>query len=126
MTEIPIRKDDSMEHAIPSQWRPVIKGIVDALRHNTSFRGEVGILIKELPSSEYERIFRNIQSYGGSLAELPEETWSTSICQWQDGYWELLVDLFTNEDDLSDLALFLKVEEGRDRYIFTIQSVHVP
>jgi len=126
MTEIPIRKDDGMEHAIPSQWRPIIKGIVDALRHNTSFREEAGILIKELPSSEYEGIFRNIRSYGGSLAELPEDTWSTSVCQWQDGYWELLVDLFTNEEGLSDLALFLKVEEERDRYIFTVQSVHVP
>jgi len=73
-----------------------------------------------------DQIAENLKSYGGRLARLPEETWATSVCQWQIGYWEVLVDLFTEEDGAADLVLSARVQENGARYAFEILLVYVP
>jgi len=42
------------------------------------------------------------------------------------GYWDALVDLFTEEEGRSDLVLSLHVREGGGEYLFEVMSVHVP
>jgi len=41
-------------------------------------------------------------------------------------YWEVLVDLYTVNENASDLVLFARVYEEDQRYCFEIESVHVP
>lgn len=50
----------------------------------------------------------------------------TSVCQWVGGYWDVLIDLYTVEESVSDLALSVRVYETAAGYEFDIQSVHVP
>lgn len=69
---------------------------------------------------------RNVDAYGARLASLPEEAWNTSVCQWMVGYWDVLVDLFTIDEGLSDLVLAVRVYEDGVGYSFKIQSVYVP
>lgn len=68
----------------------------------------------------------NIESYGASLIDLPDEAWGTSVCQWTGHHWDVMVDLFTQEEGLSDLVMFVRVGDDGGVYSFTIDSVHVP
>ncbi len=72
------------------------------------------------------RMADSIADYGAHLVELPEACWASSVCQWMGGYWDVLVDLFTEEEGRSDLVLSLRVREGGGEYLFEVMSVHVP
>ena len=61
-----------------------------------------------------------------TLAGLPEEVWLTSACQWMREYWDVLVDLYTVEEGVSELALALRVFENGSSCEFQVQSVRVP
>jgi hypothetical protein len=110
---------------VPADWVPELSRIVEAIRHNCleGYRSElvrpVGI---ELASS----IQSNIRRYGAKLGSLPPETWHTSACQWMGGYWDVLVDLYTEEKELSDLVLSVRVRERVNGVEFDIKSVYVP
>lgn len=68
----------------------------------------------------------NIQEYGISLAPLPEDTLSTSVCQWYGEYWDVMVDLYSTDEGTSDLILQVRIYEGEEEYIFDVLSVYVP
>eukprot|EP01037_Dinobryon_pediforme_P020035 gene20034-20565_t len=77
-----------------------------------------------ISGNEAERLRRNISAYGAHLSELPERAWQTSVCRWMEGYWDVLVDLFTEEEGESDLVLFIKVYEREGSYRFNVESIH--
>jgi hypothetical protein len=58
-----------------------------------------------------EQIRRYLADYGCTLVELPEDTWQTSVSQWMETHWEVLVDLWTAEEGRSDLVLAGRVVE---------------
>ena len=57
---------------------------------------------------------------------LPEETWNSSVCMWYGDHWDVLVDLWTQEEGPSDLVLSATVSEKEMVFVFAIQLVHVP
>jgi len=61
-----------------------------------------------------------------TLAELPDETWATSVSQWMGTHWEVLVDLWTVESGKSDLVLDARVFEQETGFRIEIHSVYVP
>ncbi|MCE9575998.1 MAG: hypothetical protein K8W52_22795 [Deltaproteobacteria bacterium] len=67
-----------------------------------------------------------VEDYGETLAELPEETWRSSVSQWMGNHWEVLVDLWTLESGRSDLVLHLLVREDADGFRFEIHLLYVP
>ena len=80
-----------------------------------------------LPKKTQKRIHEYIEYYGATLIDLPEETWDTSVCLWMEGYWDVLIDLFTLEEGASDLVLAARVyEESNQMYIYEIDSIYVP
>lgn len=129
MTEhVPVIKCEDQELPVPTEWRKPLAHIVECLAS-----GEFSKL-PSLPAVTLwtEEVCRNIESYvrdyGCKLTSLPEESWRTSIYLWMEsgGYWEVLVDLFTVEEECSDLVLFVRVYPREGSYVFQIQSVHVP
>lgn len=81
-----------------------------------------------LPISEEdaEAIADNIYDYGAQLISLPDAAWQTSVCQWQDGHWVVLVDLFTEDEGASDLVLHVRVYENGSAFVFEVHLVYVP
>ena len=119
-------KYEDGERPVPDQWRNTFSQIVEAFVSG-DFRIERSINGVKPPSSEEATMMAdNIDHYGGKLTRLPQESWDTSICRWMEGYWEVVVDLFTERDGLSDLVLFARVYERDHTYEFEIESVHVP
>jgi hypothetical protein len=72
------------------------------------------------------RILRNVAQYGETLVELPDDTWRTSVSQWMELYWEVIVDLWTSESGGSDLVMHVKVCEAVDAFRFELHDVYVP
>jgi hypothetical protein len=123
---VAVEEDPDSQKQIPSVWRGTLSAIVDAIREG-DFQLARGIPgVPALPEGDARMIKENIEDYGATLVRLPEETWNTSACQWMEGYWDVLVDLFTEEEGESDLVLSVRVRESDVDFSFDVLSVHVP
>jgi len=119
----PVLKDGANEHPVPSAWRPTIERIVASLAAD-ELPCVPGVMPMTTELLEY--ISLNVECYGVRLVSLPEETWQSSVCQWMIDYWQVLVDLYSEEEGRSDLVLFLRVYEREGSYEMEVTSVHVP
>lgn len=93
-------KDAEQEHPVPTAWRNTLARIVDCF----------------------------VQGDFTLTEGVSDAAWETSISSWQDGYWDVLVDLFTT-NGASDLALNVRVKEdpvGPEAYQFDVHFVYVP
>lgn len=119
-------KDQDKAHPIATAWRPAFREIVGAfVRRDYSLRRPVQS-VEPVPVGTADQVKNYVASHGETLCELPDETWRTSVSQWMEGYWDVLVDLWTVESGRSDLVLFARVREVGDGFRIEIESVHVP
>lgn len=119
-------KDEHAAHPIADAWRPAFKEIIKAFVEG-DFALHRGLqFVMPVSSSTVHQVKTYIAGYGETLAELPDETWETSIAQWMGTHWDVLVDLWTVESGGSDLALSARVFEDRGGFRIEIDSVHVP
>ena len=119
-------KDEENEHPVADTWRPMIQDIVKALAE-----GDYG-LVRGIPSvapplaTTAAQMRTYVADFGETLAELPDETWNTSVSQWIGTHWDVLVDLWTLESGRSDLTLSLRVYEAEAGFKIVIDSLHIP
>jgi hypothetical protein len=123
---VPVRKDETAQHPVATVWRPVLEDIVRAF-----VQGDYELSLR--PSSVMpvrthvgQQIREYISDDGRTLVELPDEAWSTSVCQWMETHWEVLVDLWTLESGESDLVLSVRVFESDDGFVTEVGPVYVP
>jgi hypothetical protein len=122
----PIVKDADRQTPVPDAWRPTLTAIVEAFCEG-DFELARGIQdVSPIAPEDVERIAENIEDYGDELASLPEESWQTSACQWMDGYWHVLVDLYTVDEGASDLVLDVRAREHGAGFVFEVYFVYVP
>ncbi|CAN7716334.1 hypothetical protein LJR039_006021 [Pseudorhodoferax sp. LjRoot39] len=119
-------KDEKNQRPIPTEWRGPFKKMVDLIRVNRFEEFPLIEGVSPVPFEISSAITKNIKNYGVALAELPEESWLTSACQWMEGYWDAMIDLFSIEEGASDLVLSVRVYENNKSYSYHLQSVHVP
>lgn len=126
MDEIRVEKNEEEELPIPHLWRPTFKAIVSALV-KSDYRLSAGVKnVSPVSENTAEQIKEYIEEYGEGLVELPNETWETSVYICYGSYWNVLIDLFTKDEGLSDLVLNAEVREVKGEYITDIQLVYVP
>ena len=117
---------DDAEHPVPEPWRAKFAEIAAALAAGDfqlcKFRVEG---VEPVDQDTADHIAANVAAYGDRLAPLDEATWHRSIYHWAGGCWEVLVDLSTVSEPVSDLTLHAKVYEA-DCSRLKIDSVHVP
>jgi hypothetical protein len=123
---IDVLKDPSGQQPIPTVWRETLAAIVERIRHgDREFQsGPPNVTNRNDNVSRYME--ESLTAYGATLTALPESTWQTSVCQWMDGFWEVYVDLYTEQEGRSDLVLFLLVRESGLGFVFEIQGIYVP
>lgn len=120
-----LKKDDA-EHPIPQPWRSTFRQIANAfVAGDFQLRDHpIDDVVPLLPATA-RYIADNIAAYGAALAPLNDSTWDQSVYRWMDGHWQMLVDLSTEAEPVSDLTLHAKLYEG-DGLRLEIDSVHVP
>lgn len=123
MNEAIAPKDGENEIAAPQAWRPMLAAIVDALiQGGEPSLPQVTLQAPDVWASAQE----SIRAYGAHLKRLPDESWSSSVCIWCGDFWNVLVDLYTEEEVRSDLVLQAHVYEVGDGYRYEVVLVCVP
>ena len=126
MSKVAVEKNEEEEGPIPHLWRPIFKDIVKAFV-NKDYNLSSGIKnVNTVSKSTAKQIKEYIEDYGEELIELPEETWESSVYICYGDYWNILIDLFTKGEGLSDLALNAEVIEKDNNYVVDINLVYVP
>ena len=121
-----LQKDDA-EHAVPEPLRSTFRRIADAfVAGDFQLRDHPIDGVRPVDPATAKRIADSISAYGETLAPLNEETWDRSIYRWMDGYWQVLVDLTTNTEPVSDLTLHAKLRETGDEVTLVVEAVYVP
>lgn len=120
------QEDDMNEHPVPVEWRATFCEIVMRFV-NGDYRLAAGIT-SVLPVTEATatQIADYIDEYGETLVPLSEATWNSSVAQWMGDRWDVLVDLCTESEGLSDLVLHAVVREVETGYSYEVHLVYVP
>lgn len=127
MTFVSLTYDTENEQPVPTLWRETLNAIVDAICSDDPASSigaleNVSIGDQTLEISAYQ-----MKWYPASKVSVGVETWNRSICMWNSGYWDVLVDLFVDDDPvLSDLVLSAKVTPVAEGFHFEIEFVYVP
>lgn len=112
---------------VPGGWRPTLKAVVAAFAAG-DYELSAGIEGVERPTAATAAQIRDyIADYGGTLDELPEASWQTSL--WQRATPDsgnIIVDLWTVESGRSDMVLDVSVDIVAGSPKFTVHSVYVP
>ncbi|GAA3914053.1 DUF7668 domain-containing protein [Luteimonas lutimaris] len=117
---------DEVQRPIPTTWRHMFREIVAALVA-ADYRLEAQIPGVEPVSIETATQIRDyLSEYGATLVELPEATWESSVCIWTGSHWDVIVDLWTQEEGRSDLILHAQVVETQSGISVTVHLVYVP
>jgi len=118
---------DNAEHSIPEPLRSTFRQIADAfVAGDFQLRNQPISGVRPVETDTAEWIAGNILAYGETLAPLNDETWDRSIYRWMDGYWEMLVDLTTTSEPVSDLTIHAKLYETGDDAALVVEGVYVP
>ncbi len=126
MNEIVVEKNEEDELPIPHIWRPIFMAIVNAFVKK-DYNLSAGIKnINLVSNNTAEQIKEYIEDYGEELIELPEETWDSSVYICYGDYWNVLIDLYTKGEGISDLVLNAEVRKVNNDFVFNINLVYVP
>lgn len=126
MDEVSVHKDEDNQLPIPTLWRPIFKEIVSALARKDYFLSNKPSFTAPVSQKTADYISEYIEDYGESLTDLPDDTWDSSFCLWMGDKWDVLIDLWTEGEGRSDLALKAEVEEAGSEYLVTVEMVYVP
>ena len=123
MNDGAVSKGGEVEVPVPTAWRPTLVAIVDALvKEEELLLPKVTLQAQETWKDAQE----SVRAYGANLKSLPEESWDSSVCIWYGDFWDVLIDLYTEEEGRSNLVLQLHVYEVDDGYRYEIVLVYVP
>jgi hypothetical protein len=115
------------QQPIPEQWRPVFRSIVSAMILGDFVLESADPRVKGLTEEEATCIEDAIADYGDiHLMQLPDECWDSSVAMWQQGYWQTIVDLWSEEEGRIDLVLETEISESNGDFVFVVYSVYVP
>ena len=119
-------KDEENELPIAEAWRPTIEQVVRRFAEGDYALDEAVAGVAPVSTETAKQIREYVEDYGATLVALDPETWESSVSLWMGDKWEVLVDLWTEEEGLSDLVLHLYVREDGPGYRFEVYLVYVP
>lgn len=119
-------KDEDAAHPIAGSWRPIFLEVVKAFAKGDFelSQGVPGVELVDPGIASQNREY--VREYGEVLVELPKETWDTSCAQWMGSFWEVLIDLYTENEGSSDLVLTGRMNELNGKPQFTVGLIYVP
>lgn len=126
MSHIPVAKTEGQELPVPSDWRPALKLLADAVVFNSRLPTIDGFIFDGIDEESGLINHSNISDYPDSLGPLAAASWTSSIYKWGEGCWRVLVDLTTDTGEVSDLVLHAKITERGSAYAIEPGLIYVP
>ena len=126
MTTLAVIKDEHSGRPVPIIWRNTLTEMAEALKN-----GDCALMatiegVNPVSTHDAQAAADYIRDYGCQLISLPDTTWTTSFYQWQGCYWDVIVDLYTEEEGCSDMVMQVKIQEDALKYRFEFHMVYVP
>ena len=110
------------QRPVPLEWRPALQRAANAfMARNFTLQGLAGV--EPTSASSASQVSEYLADYGATLVSLPEETWSSSVCIWSGHHWDVLVDLWTEEEGRRDLVMHAHVAPSG---VVSVHAVYVP
>jgi hypothetical protein len=127
----PIKNSETQMPVAPI-WRPTFEAIVAAFVAGDWELRTAPAEVQRVPARLARVLQDNVVAYGSvTLVPLPKLAWDSSVAMWTGQKWEVLVDLWTEEEGRSDLVLDAFVTETEteteaDGFVFEVHLVYVP
>jgi hypothetical protein len=110
------------QQPVPLEWRPALERAANAFAAgNYMLQGLAGV--EPAAAATAAQVREYLADYGATLVSLPEETWDSSVCIWSGHHWDVLVDLWTQEEGRSDLVMHAHVGPSG---VVSVHAVYVP
>jgi hypothetical protein len=119
-------KDEETAHPVATAWREAFRDVVNAFRQGDYALATNIPMVAPVSSATVDQIKTYVLDYGETLADLPGETWATSVAHWMGTHWDVLVDLWTVESGRSDMVMSARVFEMERSFRIEIGAVYVP
>jgi hypothetical protein len=121
-----INPGETQQQPVPIEWRTTLRQVVDAFAAGHFSLGPGIANVEPILPATVAQIQDYVRDYGATLAPLREETWESSVCTFSGQHWEVLVDLWTQEEGSSDLVLHALVHPMGSAFTVTVHAVYVP
>ncbi|MCR5872512.1 MULTISPECIES: hypothetical protein [unclassified Sphingomonas] len=107
-----LAKDDD-EHPVPPELHATFHKIADAFAAGDYLLRSHAIGgVSAVAPSTAESIATSISAYGDCLAPLNPSTWDHALYRWMGDYCQVLIDLTTQSEEVSDLTLHAKLYDA--------------
>ena len=117
---------DDKEHPIPTNLRPIFEQIAAAFADGDYHLRSISVPeVAPIDDELAEFIGESIDGYGAVIAPLHPRVWDRSCYSRDVGGWGAIVDLTTEREKVSDLAMHARITIDPSLQI-EIWSVHVP
>ena len=126
MSGISVSKIEGLELPVPLEWRPAFKCLVDGILEASPTQYFDGFILERMHAEKLRISLENILAYPEPISRLSERSWETSIYVWSRSYWDVLVDLTTLSNQISDLVLHATVFERGGKFLIQPDLVYVP
>ena len=110
------------QQAVPHEWRPALAAAASAFAAG-DFTLQGLARVEPTSASTALQVREYLADYGATLVALPDEAWGSSVCIWSGHRWDVLVDLWTQEEGRSDLVMHAHVSRSG---IVSVHAVYVP
>lgn len=119
-------EDEDASHPIATDWRPTLIAVVERfVQGDFSLASPVpGVLPIAPDVARQNKAY--VTEYGEVLVNLHNDVWNSSCAQWMGLYWQIIVDLCTETEGISDLVLTGKVSIVHGQPVFTVGLIYVP
>ncbi len=119
-------EDEHASHPIATDWRPMLTAVVERfVKGDFSLSSPVpGVLPVDPDIAKQNKDY--VTEYGQPLVNLSIEVWNSSCAQWIGKHWDIIVDLCTATEGVSDLVLTGKVANVNGNPMFTVGLIYVP
>ena len=101
-------KDENLELPVPLMWRESLESLANSFVLNKFPLVDAQFKLAKYDTEIITLNFDNISDYPEKLGLLSERSWDTSIFQWVDGYWEVLIDLSNEKGEIDDSTRILR------------------
>lgn len=119
-------KDLAKEYPIPDLWKDSIKRVVKEISNGNFELAKSGKNVTMLSKDLASINSNNVRDYGCTLIPLLDQTWGSSRAQWMGAYWEIIIDLCTAEERISDLILSGRVYPSNSDFKYEFGLLYVP
>ena len=114
--------DPTEQQPVPEKWRGILAQVADRIASGNFGRLALMPGVEPVSEATAAQLSSYVSGYPATLVPLPGESWDTSVCMFNGGEWEVLVDLWTQEEGRSDLVLHAYVSQGN---VVRVHAVYV-